>query len=119
LASASVSATTIATASPTKWARRHLHRRTVAVLERDHARHVADAGGLQIGAGHDGEHAGGRLGLRHVDGREAGMRVGRAHEIGLGLALDLDVVRVAAVPRQKTRIFDPLHRLPDAELDHG
>ena len=44
------------------------------------------------------------------------MRVGRAHDHGIDLAGQGDVVGVMALALDQSRVFGPQHRLADAEL---
>jgi len=100
------------------WARRHPHRRFVAVAEPADARDVADAVSGQVVAGKhgdDAQHGSCRAG---VDRADPGMGVRRAQHRGIGLARLRNIVEIAAVASNKAAIFDPPHRLADAELFH-
>ncbi len=99
-------------------AERLLHRRAVAVLERRHAFEPAIAGGLQVGAGIDREHAGHRARGRSVDALEHAMGMARPHDRRIGLAGKAQVVGVAALAAHELGVLGARHRLPDAELLH-
>src|SRR5262249_17550311 len=58
---------------------------------------------------------GGRLG---VDGADAGMRMGGAHDGHVRLAGQIDVVVVAAFAAEETDVLEAAYRLPDPELAH-
>ena len=99
---------------------------------RGHEEHVARADDLFVGvrrhrrmrdglhavgggvaAGQHGDHA--RRGERGggVDAHDSRVSVRRAHEAGVGLARQVDVVAVAAAARQQARVFLAKHRLAD------
>ncbi len=99
--------------------RRHLHLR--AVLGGDHpaADEIADLVGGKLGAGEHREHArhgGGRLG---VDLPDLGVGMGRAQEIGMGLARTVDVVRVMTLAGDEALVLFAAHRRADAGRAHG
>jgi hypothetical protein len=74
----------------------------------------AEPGGKVVGAGQHSEHSrcGERRRLVHRD--DAGMGIGRAHEAGLRLARQCDVVAEAAPAGQQAKILLAPHRLADA-----
>jgi hypothetical protein len=82
-------------------ARRVGARSAVAVLERDGAGYLADALGLQLGAGDDAQHARHGLRIRHVEGRDPRMRVRGAQDVSMRLAGQADVVGIAAMAQQR------------------
>jgi hypothetical protein len=65
----------------------------------------ADLVGGEIVAGQHGQHAGLGQRRRRVDSLDRGVRVRRAHEIGVGLSRDIDVVGVAALAGDIANIF--------------
>ena len=95
------------------------HRRAVPILEGrdDLERPVAPFG--EIGGRVDAENA------RHVpcrggiDGPDGAVRVGAAHHDGVGLAGQIEIVRVAAFAAHERGIFHARHGLADAEFHHS
>ena len=96
-----------------------VHRAAVALLVRRHRRHGAEPVRLVVLAGQDDMHAGHLQCRAGVDAADVGMGVRRAHDGGVKLVGELEVVVEAPAPREKTRIFAPPHRLTDRELTHG
>ena len=90
---------------------RLLHRRAVDAGDQPAAGQAAHRRG--VGAGEDVEHAGGRLRGGDVDRPDAGVRIGRAQEVGVGLALEGDVVGVLAVAGQEAVVLAAADRLAD------
>ena len=72
-------------------------RRAVAALQRQAAGEGVVAGGRQIGAGPDPEHAGHRLGRRGIDALDDAMGMGGAHNPGIGLSGEGEIVGVFAL----------------------
>ncbi len=95
-----------------------LHRRAVLAVDQPAAGQAADLGVGQVGASEDVQHAG-RLQRRvELDGADARMRVRRAQEDGVGLAVQRHVVGVLAVAGEKALVFAPAQALADgARLD--
>jgi hypothetical protein len=64
-------------------------------------------------AGHDGDHAGQRLGGLGTDGEDLGVRVRAAQDRGVCHALQLDVVDVAPLAAQEARVLDAVDALAE------
>ena len=92
------------------------HRRAVRALALERHGHRAEA--VDVGAGEDGEDAGRAPRRRRVDRAEPRVRVQRAHDHGVRLEGDVDVVEVATASLQEPDVLDPLDALPDPELPH-
>jgi hypothetical protein len=79
-------------------------------------RHVADAGGIEVGRQNDGTHP------RHVAGEfdvhtvDDAVCHPAAHHDAVELVRPVQVVGVAAFAAQQHRILFPRHRLPDGEF---
>ena len=73
-----------------------------------------DAVGHGVRAGEHREHAGGGARGRRLDAPDVGVRVGRADEARVDLAGDVDVVAVAAVAHEQTRVVLAKDRLADS-----
>ena len=71
--------------------------------------------GLEVRAGVDAEHARHCLRRRGADRLDAAVRERAAHDEGMGLAGQVDVVGVAALAAQQLGVFGARHRLADAE----
>ena len=100
-------------------ARRHVGRRSVAVLHRHRAGDLADAVGFEVGAGIDREHAG-RAGYGGgVERGDLAMPRGRAQEHGIGLARRVVVVGVAPAAGEQARVLGSRDRLADPEFEHA
>ena len=78
----------------------------------------ADTVGRQIGLGIDGQHAWRRARRLGIDFSQICVRVGRAQDVGMRLAGEVDVVRIAAVAGEEARVFGTRHRLADSKLSH-
>ena len=100
-------------------AQRHVRVGALAVGDADDTGQVAEAVGHRIGAGVDGEHAGRRRRLGHIDGAEAGMGVGAAHDDRKRLAVHRDVGHKAPRSLQQPGVLGASVRLTDGELVHG
>ena len=72
-------------------------RQAVAALQRQTAGEGVVAGGRQIGAGPDPEHAGQGLGRRGIDALDDAMGMGGAHNPGIGLSGEGEIVGVFAL----------------------
>ena len=53
-----------------------------------------------------------------VDAADVGMGMRRAHDRGVELIGELEIVEIAAVPPQQARILAPQHRLSDGKFTH-
>ena len=95
--------------------RRARHGPTVAALALDARAQQSETVRGGIRAGQDGEHAGRRERVRHVDARDARRRVRRAHHGHMGRVRRLDIVGVAPAPAHEAQILDPRHGRADAE----
>jgi hypothetical protein len=95
---------------------RLVHRRAVAVLERDIALERAVAGGREVLAGEHAEHAGQRPRGGRVDAADDAVGVAAAHHHGIGLPGNVEVVGIAAVALHQARVLGAAHRLPDGEF---
>ena len=71
-------------------------------------RHVVEAERLEVGGGQHGEHAGQRLGLRRVDRLDPRMGVGRADDVAVEHAGQLQVVDVVALALREADVLDAL-----------
>ena len=98
--------------------RRHLHRRAVLGMDHPAADQIADLVGGQFGAGEHREHAR-HAGAAGVDRFDLGVRVRRAHEIGVGLAGPIDVVGVVALAGNEALILLAAHCGADTGRTHG
>ena len=89
-----------------------------AVLRRRRAREIrARPRHLRrLGAGHDAEHAGQRLGPGLVDAHDSGMRVGAAQHRGVCQVGQRHVVGVGARAGQQAGVLHPFHAVPDGEI---
>ncbi len=90
------------------------HRRAVLVLERQA---VADRPvAVEIGGGDDRQHAGhGERRLR-VDAAQGPVGDRAAHEHAVGLAVEGEIVGIAALAAHQHGVLGPRHRLADAEF---
>ena len=79
---------------------------------------AAELVGNDIGAGQNGEHAVGGLGLGGVDALDARVRMRRHHHHAVALVRQVDVVDIAAAAGDEAWVLDPGHWLTDAELVH-
>ena len=91
-------------------------RRAVAVLQRQAAGERAVIGGGEVGSGPDAEHAGHRLGGRGVDAADDAVGVAGAHDPGIGLAGQIEIVGVFALAAHQRVVFLAADRLPDTEF---
>ena len=89
-------------------------RRAVAALQRQAAGEGVVAGGGEIGAGPDPEHAGHGLGGRGVDALDDAMGMGGAHNPGIGLSGEGEIVGVFALAAHQRVVFLAADGLPDA-----
>ena len=74
-----------------------------------------DAGGDQFRAGDHRDHAGHRPRSGRIDRHDARMRIGRAQENEVRLALEVDVIGIAASAGHQGAIFQALDGLAAAE----
>ena len=95
--------------------RRARHGPAVAAFALDARAQQSETVGGGIRAGQDGEHAGRRERVRHVDARDARRRVRRAHHGHMGRVRRLDIVGVAPPPAHEAQILNPRHGRADAE----
>ena len=79
-------------------------------------RQPAELIGQHIGAGQNGEHAVGGLGLGGVDALDARMRVRRHDNDGVALQRQVEIVDVTAAAGDEARVFNPRHGLADAKF---
>ena len=93
-----------------------LQRRAVAIFQRQAAGEGAVTGGREIGSGPDPEHARHRLGGRGVDAADDAVGVAGAHDPGIGLARQIEIVGVFALAAHQRVVFLAADRLPDAEF---
>ena len=94
------------------------HRGAVLVVDLPAAGDAADAIGIEVGAGVDGDDAGRGLGGGDVDGEQAGVRpVGAAHH-GVELARAVDIVGVVTAAAQKPVILFAFDGRADALEAH-
>ena len=97
---------------------RHERLAAIAVLQGTDERHVAKALGNDVGTGQDAKYArrlDGRLGIDTLDGR---VRVRRAQDIGVSLAIGVDIIDIASGPGEEALILFPRGRLANTEF-HG
>ena len=98
--------------------RTRLHRRAVLGLDQPAADQPAQAVGLDVLAGEHGQHAGHALGRGLVDAGDPGMGMRAAHEVGIGLPVLVDIVRIAASAGDEALVFPAANRDADAILSH-
>ena len=89
------------------------HRHVVGVGRIGKMRHTDMAVGEIILSDERGDHAWTAARRRRVDRHDTGMRVRSAHEYGIGLTRQRDVVGVIAAPAHKAQIFEPRQSAPD------
>ena len=87
------------------------HRRAIPIFELEDRLHGAEARSLEVGSRVDGEDAGHRAGGLRVDAPDGAMGVRAAQEGGIGLARQVDVVRVAPFAAHQHRILLAGNRL--------
>ena len=89
-----------------------------AVLSRGRTREIrAGPGHLRrLGAGHDHEHAGQRLGLRLVDAHDAGVGMGAAQHRRVRHVGQRHVVGIGAGACEQAGVLHPLNAVPDGEV---
>jgi hypothetical protein len=97
-------------------ARRRLHLRAVALRHHHHGLERAVARVVEVLAGPDAEHARHLARLVGVDAFQQAVRHLAAHHHGVDLAIEIDVVAIAALALQQGRVFLARHRLADAEF---
>ena len=97
---------------------RQIHRAAVALLVGRHRRHRAEPVGLVILAGQHRVHARHLQCRAGVDALDVGMGVRRAHDRGVKLVGELEIVVVAPASHQQARVLAPPHRLTDRKLAH-
>ena len=85
---------------------RHHELAAAAARQRRMARHAADAGGVDVGGGHDRDHAAHLLRCIHVDAADAGVGVRRAHEGRRGLTGLGGIGDEAAVAAHEVVVLD-------------
>ena len=95
---------------------RRLHLRAVALRHHHHGLERAVARVVEILAGPDAEHARHLARLVGVDAFQHAVRHLAAHHHGIDLAVEIDVVAIAALALQQGRVFLAWHRLADAEF---
>ncbi len=98
--------------------RADLHRRAVLGGDGPARDDVADAVGLHLGAGMDGDHALHRQRRGGVDALDAGMGHRTAHEGGVGLVLHADVVGILAPAGDEAAVFLAGDARADALIAH-
>ena len=54
-----------------------------------------------------------------VDAVDVGMGMRRAHDSGMELIGEFEIVEKAALPPQQARVLAPQHRLPDGKFTHN
>jgi hypothetical protein len=91
-----------------------LHRRTIEAVDQPAAGQAAD--GLEVLAGEDAQHAGRGGGGRGVQAFDAGVGIRAAQKVGMGLALQRDVVGVLALAGEEAAVFTAFDRLADETL---
>src|SRR5262249_30322226 len=97
----------------------HLHRRAILGMDHPAADQIAELVGGEIGAREYCEHARHRLRCLSVDAFDACMRVGRAHEAGMGLSGTTDVGGVMALAGNESLVLFAAHRGADAGRAHA
>ena len=88
------------------------HGRAILVVHQPAAGQAAI--GLEVGGGHHLDHARHRHGRADVDGVDRGVSVGAAHDGGVGLARQDDVVHILAAALDKAEILAPQNAGADA-----
>ena len=100
--------------------RRLLHRHAIGIGDAPAARQRAQAVGLDVLAGQDGDHAGRCQRRTLVDAAQHGMAVRRTHEHARGHARPLDVGDVIAAAGQEALVFLALRCGTDPDhITHG
>ena len=92
--------------------------RAVRALEDRRHRHRLHAGGHEVGAGQDQEHARHRRRGGRVDGDDPGMRLGRTQEADMCLVRQGEVVGEPPGAGQQSDILDAFDRATAAEASH-
>jgi len=95
------------------------HGAAIGALARQGHLHGAQAIGRHILAGVDGQHARRLQSGLGVDGLDAGVRVGRTHQHGVGLPRQVVVVHKLSLTAQQSGVFETGHGLAYAELGHA
>ena len=93
--------------------RRLHHRRAVLAVDLPAAGQAAFLVGGVVGAGENGDDAGGLLGLALVDLLDGGVGMRRAHDVGVDLPRPVDVVRVVAAAGEEAEVFLAFDGRPD------
>ena len=94
------------------------HRRTVRPLPLQRHAHCAEAGGGEVRAGIDREHAGRGFRGREVDFPDAGVGMRRAQHISVRLSDQAEIMLKPPEAGQEPLVLETPHRLPDPELAH-
>jgi hypothetical protein len=87
-------------------AERHRHLDAATAHDRRVARDAADAGGLHVGGGQHRQHARRFTRLVRLHRHDAGMRMRRAHEGGIGLVLQARIVHETAAAADEGVVLD-------------
>ncbi len=95
------------------------HRGAVRARTLQRHLHGAEAVAGDVGSGEHGHHPGRPAGIVGVDGADASVRVGRAHDDHVRLVGEIDVRVKATLAAQQADILEALDRLADAELAHA
>ena len=96
----------------------HVTAGAVAIPHRRNAGQGAEALGLDIRAGQHQQDPGRRLGRFGIDGFDAGMGMGRAQDMALGLEGQIDVVQIATIAGQQASILRAPNGFSRAKLAH-
>ena len=92
--------------------------RPVAVLDRNHAGQVAQTVGGHVGPCQDADHARRHQGVGNIDAENAGVGMGRAQDMGPGLAVDRGIVGIGACAGHQHPILDSGRSLANSEFGH-
>src|SRR5207237_2928577 len=95
-----------------------LHRRAVFRMDHPAADEAADLVLSDVLAGKYGDHALFGRPLRDVDVLDRGMRMRAAHEIGIDLALEINVIGIAPFAGDEAVVFLALYLGADSCLAH-
>ncbi len=92
---------------------RHVHRSAVAPLVERHRGQRTEAVGGVVGASQQRLNPGHGQRRARIDAADVGVRVRRAHDRGVELMHEIEIVEIAPAPHQQPGILPPRYRLAD------